>query len=221
MGSGQNRPPDVVVKRLPVYLRVLGELIEGGTEVVSSAELARRTGFTSEQIRKDLACFGAFGTRGVGYSTYLLSDRIRKILGLNREVNVALVGAGNLGTALARYNISRHKDVRIVAVFDNDTEKIGRKIDEIEITSVDEIDRMVKDLDIKIGIIAVPAGEAQAVADRLINAGVEAILNFSPAKLKTSPGCYLQNIDLTTELQSLAYYATGAGRNRRETGIGT
>lgn len=222
VGLGQNRTPDVVVRRLPVYLRVLNELIEGDIEVVSSSELARRTGFTSEQIRKDLACFGAFGTRGVGYNTRLLSDRIRKILGLNRGVNVALVGAGNLGTALARYNINRQKDVRIVAIFDNDERKLGRKIEGVTILSADEIPRVVKLLDVRIGIIAVPASEAQKVADQLVEAGIEAILNFSPAKIEVSPHCYLQNIDLTTELQSLAYYAAGGGRDRlrERTGLG-
>jgi len=200
------RVPEVAVRRLPVYLRVVEELIDEGEEIVSSAELSGRSGITSEQIRKDLAYFGAFGTRGVGYSTTLLQGRIRDILGVDRPVSVALVGAGNLGTALCRYNLSRHKDVKIQAVFDSDWDKIGKRIEDVEILPMEDLPDVVAELGIRLAIIAVPAGAAQGVADLLVGHGVGAILNFSPAKLSVPEGCVLQSIDLTTELQSLAYY---------------
>lgn len=206
--------PDAAIKRLPVYLRILNELMEDGVEIISSAELSRKTGFTSEQIRKDLAYFGAFGTRGVGYSTTVLSQRIKKILGISRGARVALVGAGNLGTALARYNISKHKDVRISAIFDNDWDKVGKKIEDVEILPMEDLKKVIQAQEIKMAIIAVPAWEAQKVADQLVDAGVEAILNFSPAKLDARAGAYIQNIDLTLELQSLAYYTTNEGGDR-------
>lgn len=202
--------PDAAIRRLPIYLRILTELADDGTEIVSSADLAQKTGFTSEQIRKDLAYFGAFGTRGVGYSTTILNQKIRRILGLNKEVKVALVGAGNLGTALARYSLAKHKDVRIAAVFDNDWDKIGKRIENVEIMPFEDMPQIVKTQDIKMAIIAVPAQEAQNVASKLVSAGIEAILNFSPAKLTVNNDVFVQNIDLTLELQSLAYYTSAA-----------
>lgn len=201
------RIPDAAIKRLPVYLRVLEDLIIDHVAIISSAELADKTGFSPEQIRKDLAYFGAFGTRGVGYDTEVLSRRIRKILGLHKGVQAALVGAGNLGTALARYSLSKYKDVRIVSIFDVDPEKIGKEILGVTITPLSELEETCRRLGVKIGIITVPAPEAQKIARRLIQAGCEAILNFSPIKLRVE-GAYVQNIDLTIELQSLAYYTS-------------
>lgn len=200
--------PEAAIKRLPVYLRILGDLMAEEVEIVSSADLAGRTGFSPEQIRKDLAYFGAFGTRGVGYDTEVLSRRIRRILGLHKGVNAALVGAGNLGTALARYSLTKHKDVRIVGIFDNDWDKIGKEIQGVEIRPLEDLPQFCKDQSVRIGIITVPVSEAQKVADVLVRAGAEAILNFSPTKLKVPPGIYVQNIDLTIELQSLAYYTS-------------
>lgn len=206
--TSELRIPEAAIRRLPVYLRVLEELAEDGVDVVSSAELATRVGFTPEQIRKDLAYFGAFGTRGVGYDPALLGRKIKRILGLTHEVPVALVGAGNLGTALARHNLTRHKEVRISAIFDRDWDKVGKSIGGVEILPLEDMEKEIRAQGIKMAIIAVPPGEAQAVADRLMDAGVEAILNFSPAKLQARPGTYIQNIDLMTELQALAYYTT-------------
>lgn len=202
--------PDAAIKRLPVYLRVLEQTAEAEVQIISSAELAEKTGFSPEQIRKDLAYFGAFGTRGVGYDVVLLSRRISRILGLHQGVNAALVGAGHLGFALARYSISQHKDVKIKVIFDADPEKIGTEIMGVKIHSIKEMATMCRDLEIKIGIVAVPAAQAQATADLLAEGGVEAILNFAPAKLKLPPDVFVQNIDLTIELQSLAYYTSAS-----------
>lgn len=206
----KSKIPDAAIRRLPVYLRVLEETLGFEIQIISSAELAERTGFSPEQIRKDLAYFGAFGTRGVGYDTALLSRRISRILGLHQGVKAALVGAGHLGFALARYSISRHKDVRITNIFDADPSKVGTDIMGVPIHAIVDLESIIKEMGIKIGIIAVPATEAQSVAEHLQSAGIEAILNFAPAKLKLAPGVFVQNIDLTIELQSLAYYTTSS-----------
>src|SRR5690606_30303216 len=216
-GARSGRVPDAAVRRLPVYLRVLEDLRPREIDIVSSAELARRTGFSSEQIRKDLTYFGAFGTRGVGYRTETLSIQLREILGLDREVPAALVGAGNLGTALARYNILRHRDVRIVGIFDNDPQKVGTSIEGVPILSTDDLEKVVPEQGIRMAVITVPAEAAQEMASRLVQVGVEAILNFSPTQLRVPPGVYVQNIDLSIELRSLAYYVS-AGRRQEDMG---
>jgi len=201
--------PDAAIKRLPVYLRVLEEMAAGDIPIISSAELAERTGFSPEQIRKDLAYFGAFGTRGVGYDTAMLSRRISRILGLHQGVKAALVGAGHLGYALARYWISRHRDVHITAIFDLSPEKIGTEIAGVRVQPLEEMIPTLREQGVKIGILTVPASEAQATAEKLQQGGVEAILNFAPAKLKLED-ISVQNIDLTIELQSLAYYTSAS-----------
>lgn len=202
--------PEAAIKRLPVYLRVLEEAVAGEIQIISSAELAERTGFSPEQIRKDLAYFGAFGTRGVGYDTALLSRRISRILGLHQGVRAALAGAGHLGHALARYSLSRHKDVVIQAIFDVDRSKVDTEIMGIKVSHTDDMSAICRKHGIKIGIIAVPASEAQRTGEALAEAGIEAILNFAPAKLRLPPGVFVQNIDLTIELQSLAYYTSAS-----------
>ncbi len=201
--------PGVTIRRLPVYLRVLRQLQTEDVEIISSAELSRRTGFSSEQIRKDFAYFGAFGTRGVGYQTDVLRKTLMRILGLDKGLRVAIVGAGNLGTALARYNIERHEEIEITAVFDNDPEKVGSRIaDEVVVSSADDMKSVVVEKEIKMGVLTVPPESAQQVADELVAAGVKALLNFTPVKLEfeeNSP--FVQNIDLSVEFQSLAYYS--------------
>jgi len=202
--------PDAAIKRLPVYLRVLEDVKAGEVQIVSSAELAEKTGFSPEQIRKDLAYFGAFGTRGVGYDTSVLSRRISKILGLHLGVKAALVGAGHLGYALARYSLSKHKDVRLVAIFDADPAKVGTEVMGVPVQEASNMESVIRSEGIKIGIICVPASEAQNVAEQMAGAGVEALLNFAPAKLRLGTGVFVQNIDLTIELQSLAYYTSAS-----------
>ncbi len=207
------RIPQVAVKRLPVYLRVLGDLAAQRVEIVSSAELSRLTGFSSEQIRKDLAHFGSFGTRGVGYRTEALLDGIRDVLGLHRDIAVALVGAGHLGTALARYNQSQDQHVDILAVFDADPAKIGQALGGTRVRDVAELPRVVRELGIRVGVVAVPAARAQQVAETLCAAGVEAILNFAPVRLEVPPSVHVENIDLSQALQALAYYTAPGGRD--------
>jgi redox-sensing transcriptional repressor len=202
------RIPDVAVKRLPVYLRALADLQTAEVEIVSSAELARRTGFSSEQIRKDLAYFGSFGTRGVGYSTESLARGIRRVLGLDRAVDGVLVGAGHLGTALARYNQNREQHVNLVAIFDADPSKVGQTIGGTRVLPVSMLGQVVRERRVRLAVVAVPAAAAQAVVRDLVEAGVLALLNFAPVKLHVPPHVQVQNIDLSLELQALAYYLT-------------
>lgn len=201
--------PDAAIRRLPVYLRVVQEMAAADVSIISSAELAEKTGLSPEQIRKDLAYFGAFGTRGVGYDTAMLSRRISRILGLHQGVKACLVGAGHLGYALARYSISQHKDIQIIAIFDVDPAKIGTEIMGVRVQPMSEMVASCQEQGVKIGIVTVPAAEAQATAELLKKGGVEAILNFAPAKLKLDD-VFVQNIDLTIELQSLAYYTSAS-----------
>ncbi len=205
--------PAVAVRRLPLYLRVLEELTRESIEVTSSADLARRSGYSSEQIRKDLAYFGAFGTRGLGYDVAQLSQQLRRILGLTGPVPVALVGAGNLGTALIHYTSRNSRDAFVAAVFDEDVRKVGQEISGVIVQPMTELVATVKELGVRIGVIAVPEESAREVFERLCDAEVTAVLNFAPTKLERRQ-VSVQNVDLTTELQSLAYFALGAGADR-------
>lgn len=213
-----------VVKRLPVYLRILDQLIQRKIDMVSSKELSNESGFTAEQIRKDLAYFGAFGTRGAGYNTVYLREKIIKIIGLDKRIETVIIGAGNLGTALTRYNSSKNPYVDVVAVFDQDPRLIGKLIGEIEISALSELPVYIKNNSIKVAIIAVPAGAAQEVADMVVEADVKALLNFAPVKLRVPDDVHVHNADLTIELQSLIYYSSGEeerlNRLKKEPGKG-
>ncbi|MEW5785627.1 MAG: redox-sensing transcriptional repressor Rex [Bacillota bacterium] len=197
-----------VIKRLPVYLRILDNLIRRDIEIISSKDLSNESGFTAEQIRKDLAYFGAFGTRGTGYNTSFLREKILKIIGLDKKTNVIVIGAGHLGTALTRYNDVKNPYVNIVAVFDRDPHLIGERIGNIPVLSVNEAPELIKKYNIKVAIITVPAEEAQQAVDGITSCGVKAILNFAPAKLHVPEGIHVFNADLTMELQSLIYYSS-------------
>lgn len=197
-----------VVKRLPVYLRILDHLIRREVEVISSKELSNESGFTAEQIRKDLAYFGAFGTRGSGYNTGFLREKIIKIIGLDQKTDIVVIGAGNLGTALTRYNQNKNPYVNVLAVFDKDPRLIGNKIYDCEVYSIDYAPEMIARNAIKVALIAVPAAEAQEVADLVTGHGVNAILNFAPVKLNVARDVQVHNADLTIELQSLIYYSS-------------
>ncbi len=197
-----------VIKRLPVYLRILDQLIERRVDMISSKELSKESGFTAEQIRKDLAYFGAFGTRGAGYNTAYLREKIIKIIGLDETIKTVIIGAGNLGTALTRYNSTKNPYVDVLAVFDQDPRLIGKKIDEINIYSIDEAPSFIEEHGIKVAIITVPAMSAQETVDLVTKHGVSAILNFAPIKLNVPEGVHVHNADLTIELQSLIYYSS-------------
>lgn len=201
--NGSRRIPDATVRRLPAYLRALEE---GGRERCTSQELGRRTGFSSEQVRKDLAYFGAFGTRGVGYDPKALGGEIRRILGLDAGVRAVLVGAGHLGTALANFTRRVHKDVVVIALFDTDPTKAGTEVAGIPVLGLDRLAPVVAEQGVTLGIITVPADAAQSVADALVQGGVRGLLNFAPITLAVDAKVYVRNIDLSLELQALAYF---------------
>lgn len=197
---------EAVVRRLPVYLRYLNELHTREVPTVSSQELGQKLDLNPAQIRKDLAYFGDFGRKGIGYDVSYLIEKIRHILKLDQQINVALVGAGNLGHALSNYNMYLKETMKIVAVFDSNDSKVGSLINTLVVQPIDELGITVKARSIRIGIITVPNVEAQRVADQLIEAGVEAILNFAPIILKAPPHIRVHTADFTTDLLSLAYY---------------
>ncbi|WP_411342886.1 redox-sensing transcriptional repressor Rex [Paenibacillus sp. WLX1005] len=197
---------EAVVRRLPVYLRYLNELHTREVPTVSSQELGQKLDLNPAQIRKDLAYFGDFGRKGIGYDVSYLIEKIRHILKLDQQINVALIGAGNLGHALSNYNAYLQETMKIIAVFDSYEPKVGSKINTLTVQPISELSHAVKEQNIRVGIITVPNTEAQRVADQLIEAGIEAILNFAPIILRTPPHVRVHTADFTTDLLSLAYY---------------
>ncbi len=199
---------ELTTNRLSVYLRCLNKLAAAGIKTVSSRSLADGFNLNSAQIRKDLAYFGEFGTRGVGYTVGDLREHITKILGLDTARRVGIIGAGHLGTALANYNGFTASNFTVVALFDNDRERIGQTVGDtrIEIHDVRRIARVVRDERIDVCVIAVPARAAQRVLNRVMSAGVKAVLNFAPARLESRPDVKLKTVDLTISLESLSYF---------------
>lgn len=198
------RIPDTTIRRLPAYLRAL---VVMGNDRITSEALGQLAGFTSEQVRKDLAYFGAFGTRGVGYDAAMLADEIRRILQLDHGVRAVVVGAGRLGTALVRHTDESASDVAIAAVVDIDTAVIGERVGHLLVEPLDSLEEIIRSRDIGMGIITVPPSGAQGVLDRLVAAGVRAILSFAPKALTAGrPDVFVQQIDLTLEMQALAYF---------------
>lgn len=197
---------DAVVRRLPIYLRFLNELAQNNVLTVSSQDLGQKLDLNPAQIRKDLAYFGEFGKKGIGYDVMFLIEKIRQILKLDKSIPVALVGAGNLGRALCNYNTYLKDSMKIVAVFDAFPEQQKKVLHNLVVQPMEELEATVKELGIRIGIITVPASAAQHVATQFVEAGIEAILNFAPAIIKVPENIRVHHADFTTELQSLAYY---------------
>lgn len=193
------------IRRLSLYLRLLQEVASQGEETISSEELAERTGTTSAQVRKDLSVFGSFGKRGLGYSVTELLREIREILGLDRSWRVALVGAGKIGSALISYRNFQLRGFNIEAVFDTDPAKIGSDWDSHKILDDSELDQVLREKQIEIVVVAVPAASAQAVVDRVVAAGVTAILNFAPVRLRVPDSVALRNVDMVAEMEGLAF----------------
>lgn len=197
---------EAVVRRLPIYLRFLNELTMKNISTVSSQDLGQKLDLNPAQIRKDLAYFGEFGKKGIGYDVAYLIEKIRQILKLDKQIPVALVGAGNLGRALCNYNAYLNDQMKIVAVFDASPGKAGETINNLIVQPMEELRETIKKLNVRIGIITVPALEAQNVANQFIESGTEAILNFAPINIKVPGEVRVHHADFTTELQSLAYY---------------
>ena len=198
---------ELTTNRLSVYLRCLNELEGAGVKTISSQGLAERFHLNAAQIRKDLAYFGEFGVRGVGYYVRDLRRHLRQILGLDRKLRVAIIGAGNLGLALADYPGFRQEGFEIAALFDTMRGKIGRRSRAgVPIHDVREFRRLVRRAGIRIAVIAVPAEAAQSVVNTVVAAGVKAVLNFSPGTLKVPPDVKLKSVDLTQSLESLSFF---------------
>lgn len=201
-----HRIPDVVIRRLPVYLRYLKQLRVYDVDSVSSQQMGHDLYLNPAQIRKDLSIFGDFGVKGKGYPVADLSEKLSRILGLDKEIPIALVGVGNLGAALCRYNRYQETTTKIVGLFDGHPSKIGQQHGPFQVQPMEELVGFVQEQGIKMGIIAVPAAAAQTVCDTLVTAGIKAILNFAPVLLKVPDAVRVQNSDFTAELQTLAYY---------------
>ena len=194
------------IHRLSLYARLLETLESEGVNVVSSSELSEQINLSATQIRRDLACFGQFGKRGIGYEVTALRRAINKILGVHVRRKVALIGVGNLGSALLGYRVLREHNFEIVAAFDSDAQKWNKVVNGIPIQSIDLLSQTVQSKQIEIGIIAVPPHAAQRALDLLVSAGVKAILNFAPAPLAAPYNIKLRNVDLSIELEGLSYF---------------
>jgi redox-sensing transcriptional repressor len=198
--------PDIVIGRLPLYLRSLQRMAQEGRQVTSSQELGERLGISAAQIRKDLSQFGEFGKQGTGYNIEFLRDQLRQILKIDRVWDMAVVGAGDVGHALARYHGFRDRGFQVVIIFDSDPKKIGTKINEFVIQDVANMKDEIQKKGIKVAMVATPAAFAQDVVDQLIEAGIQAILNYAPIQISTPQNVRVQFIDPATHLQRMSYY---------------
>lgn len=207
---------ELTTNRLSVYLRCLNELAAEATKTVSSDILAKRFHLNSAQIRKDLAYFGEFGVRGVGYYVEELRVHLTKILGLDQRRRVGIIGAGRLGTALADYHGFKRSNFEVIALFDSNGEKIGEKIGDIKVYDFSEFTKVVGAENIDLAVITVPAEAAQQVLNKVAEAGIKAVLNFAPTPLKTTDGTKLKTVDLTISLESLSYFLAQPAANGSE-----
>ena len=201
----KNSIPAATVARLPVYLRCLGDF-HPSRATCSSEELAAIAGVNSAQVRKDLSYVGSQGTRGVGYDVVDLGRELRSALGLTKGYSVAIAGIGNLGRALGNYNGFANWGFNVVALFDSDPDKVGKVVGGQSVESMDDLERIVKERDVEIGVVATPASAAQYVADRFTAAGLRSILNFAPTVLQVPEWVGVRRVDLSTELQILTFY---------------
>jgi redox-sensing transcriptional repressor len=198
--------PDIVIGRLPLYLRTLQTMAEQGRQVTSSQELGEYLGISAAQIRKDLSQFGEFGKQGTGYNIPYLIEQLSEILNVNRTWEMAVIGAGDIGHAIARYQGFIDRGFKVKMIFDSHPEKIGKKIGEFVVQDAADMVARIRAAEIKIAMLVVPAQHAQAVTDQLIEAGVRAILNYAPVMLNVPPEVRVQHIDPAVHLQRMTYY---------------
>jgi redox-sensing transcriptional repressor len=198
--------PEAALGRLPVYLRILVDVAAAGTSRISSEELAELAAVNAAKVRKDLSYLGSYGTRGVGYEVQFLTYQIQRELGLNQSWPVVIVGAGNLGQALANFTGISERGFHIVGVVDKDESKIGTVVGGVRVKHADELTQIVHSKLVSIGIIATPASQAQEAAEALVKAGVGSIMNFAPTVLSVPRGVHVRKVDLALELQILSYY---------------
>ncbi len=198
--------PDIVVGRLPIYLRALQRMLAENRHVTSSQELGERLGISAAQIRKDLSQFGEFGKQGTGYSIDYLAEQIRQILHIDRVWDIAVVGAGDIGSAVARYQGFANRGMQVAMIFDNDPAKIGTQVGSFTVQDTAALESTIKRAGIKVAMIATPSEKAQEVSDQLISAGVKAILNYAPINLNVTEDVRVQYIDPVIHLQRMTYY---------------
>jgi redox-sensing transcriptional repressor len=203
---GKKEIPDIVIGRLPIYLRELQRLAERGEEITSSHSLGKHLGISAAQIRKDLSQFGEFGKQGTGYNIKFLADKLSKILKVTHVWNMAVIGAGDVGHALARYQGFNKRGFHVAMIFDSDPSKIGKQIGPYVVEDASKMVPRIREAGIKIAMIAVPASVAQSVANKLVEAGVRAILNYAPISLKVPENVHVQYIDPVVYLQWMTYY---------------
>ncbi len=198
--------PEATVGRLPIYLRALVEIAEGGASTISSENLAEAAGVNSAKVRKDLSHLGSYGTRGVGYDVAYLIHQVRRELGLTQHWPIVIVGIGNLGHALANYRGFSERGFRTAALVDADPAKVGEVVGDLLVRHIDDLPAIVREHDVAIGVICTPVNVVQEVADRMVEAGIRSILNFAPAVITVPPGVSVRKVDLAIELQILAFY---------------
>jgi redox-sensing transcriptional repressor len=207
--TSEHEIPDIVIRRLPIYVRTLKAIESTGILTVSSDDLAAQIGVTAAQIRRDLSYFGKFGKQGKGYDVSTLVDEIERILNLDRQWDVALIGYGHLGQAIAAYKGFDKSSFRISAIFDRNPKHVGEvSEDGVYVLPDSEISRIVREYRIRLGIVAVPASAAQEVTDALVDGGVTAILNYAPVILRVPDGVWVREVDPTSAMQSMTYYIT-------------
>lgn len=198
--------PDIIIGRLPVYLRALQRMADMGLKTTSSQELGEHVGISAAQIRKDISQFGEFGKQGTGYSIEYLIGQLREILKVDRIWDVIVVGAGDMGHAVVNYQGFQDRGFHIVAIFDNDKEKVGQVIGKFKVEDTETMTERVKEMGVKVAMLAVPAAAAQQVADQLMQAGVRAFLNYAPISLAVPSNVKVQYIDPSIHLQRMTYY---------------
>ena len=198
--------PDIIIGRLPVYLRALQRMSDMGLKTTSSQELGEHVGISAAQIRKDISQFGEFGKQGTGYSIEYLIEQLREILKVDRIWDVVVIGAGDMGHAVVNYQGFNDRGFHIVAIFDNDNEKVGQAIGKFTVESTESMSVRVKEMGVKVAMLAVPAAAAQDVADQLMQAGVRAFLNYAPISLNVPNNVKVQYIDPSIHLQRMTYY---------------
>jgi len=198
--------PDIIIGRLPIYLRALQRMAESGILTTSSQELGEVIGISAAQIRKDVSQFGEFGKQGTGYSIPFLIERLQSILNVNRVWDVIIVGVGDMGHALARYNGFVNRGFQVIMLFDNDPDKVGQRVNNLEVFGIEGMMDKIRQNKVKVAILAVPIFSAQSVTDQLVKAGIKAILNYAPIHLTVPSGVYVQHIDPASHLQRMTYY---------------
>jgi redox-sensing transcriptional repressor len=198
--------PDIVISRLPIYLHALQRLLAEGITTTSSLDLSQKVAISAAQIRKDLSSFGEFGKQGTGYDIAFLIKQLQGILHIDRTWDIALVGAGDLGSAIARYAGFANRGFRVVMVFDNNPRKIRQRVGEFEVHDVAELEDRLREANIRVAMLAVPASAAQETAEIMVRAGVRAILNYAPVTLNLPQDVYVEMIDPIVQLQHMTYY---------------